>query len=151
MGHSAGAQLVALAACDKRWLGEVGASPQQLAGVIGISGPYDVAHLGRSLFTGGLPMVIPAFGTDPAVWSDVSPATHLREHLPPPFFIGWADGDFEVIRRDAKHFVDALTDVGAEVDTFQTTFDDHFSVITNFADDSDPLAERVLRFMKVTR
>jgi acetyl esterase/lipase len=151
MGHSAGAQLVALAACDKRWLEEVGASPQQLAGVIGVSGPYDVAHLGRSLFTGGLPMVIPAFGSDEAVWSDVSPATHLREHLPPPFFIGWADGDFEVIRGDAKHFIEALTDVGAEVDTFQGTFDDHFSVITNFADDSDRLAERVLRFMKVTR
>jgi acetyl esterase/lipase len=151
MGHSAGAQLVALAGCDKRWLNEVGASPEQLAGVIGISGPYDVAHLGRSLFTGGLPMVIPTFGKDEAVWTDVSPATHLREHQPPPFFVAWADGDFEVIRRDGRRFADALSDAGGEVDTFQTTFDDHFSVITNFADDSDPLAERVLRFMKVTR
>ncbi len=63
MGHSAGAQLVALAACDPRWLQEVGASPSQLKGVIGISGPYDVEHMGHSTFL-ALPMVIPAFGTE---------------------------------------------------------------------------------------
>jgi acetyl esterase/lipase len=68
MGHSAGAQLVALAGTDARWLEEAGGSPAQLKGVIGISGPYDVAHLGRSA-AGALTMVIAAFGDDAAVWS----------------------------------------------------------------------------------
>jgi acetyl esterase/lipase len=148
MGHSAGAQLVALAGCDKRWLEEEGESPSKLKGVIGVSGPYDIAHLGRSLFIGGFTMVMPAFGQDAGVWTDASPATHLHEEKPPPFFVAWADGDFEIIRRDSKRFADELEEAGVPVETFQTTFDDHFSVITNFADEGDPLAEQVLQFVK---
>ena len=41
MGHSAGAYNAAMLAVDPRWLGEVGLSPQALAGWIGLAGPYD--------------------------------------------------------------------------------------------------------------
>jgi acetyl esterase/lipase len=147
MGHSAGAQLVALAATDPRWLHEVGLAPRQLAGVIAISGPYDVAHLGSSLFIGG-PMVIPAFGSDRAVWRDVMPANHLRDGPPPPFFVAWADGDFEVLRRDAHLFVSQLEEAHVPVETFESPYDDHLSVITEFADVGNALGEHTLTFIQ---
>ncbi len=150
MGHSAGAHLVALAACDPKWLREWGASPSQLAGVIGVSGPYDVEHLGNAMFIGG-PLVFPTFGQDKNVWRDVMPARHLKESRPPPFLVAWADGDPEILRRDARRFVAALEEAHVPVQTYETTFDDHLSVITDFADSGNALGERVLQFVQQRR
>ncbi|MFO0688514.1 MAG: alpha/beta hydrolase [Myxococcota bacterium] len=41
MGHSAGAYNAAMLALDERWLAGVGRSPRELAGFIGLAGPYD--------------------------------------------------------------------------------------------------------------
>ncbi|HSV46149.1 MAG TPA: alpha/beta hydrolase [Ramlibacter sp.] len=41
MGHSAGAYNAAMLALDGRWLGRHNLAPRQLAGWIGIAGPYD--------------------------------------------------------------------------------------------------------------
>ena len=41
MGHSAGAYNAAMLALDRRWLQEAGASRDQIAGWIGLAGPYD--------------------------------------------------------------------------------------------------------------
>jgi acetyl esterase/lipase len=146
MGHSAGAHLATLIACDPKWLAEVGASPSQLKGVIGVSGPYDIEHLGKSTLFGGVTMVIPTFGSDHAVWRDAMPENHLGGH-PPPFLIAWADGDPELIRRDARIFTGALEQRHLKFETFQTTFDDHFSIIGNFGAPGDDLAKRVLQFI----
>ena len=40
MGHSAGGQIAALLACDRRYLGAVGMQPRELAGMIGVAGAY---------------------------------------------------------------------------------------------------------------
>ncbi len=45
-GHSAGAHIAAMLAIDARWLGKVGLSPgRDIAGLIGIAGPYDYLPL----------------------------------------------------------------------------------------------------------
>lgn len=41
MGHSAGGYNAAMLALDARWLAATGHSPQELAGFIGLAGPYD--------------------------------------------------------------------------------------------------------------
>jgi acetyl esterase/lipase len=46
MGHSSGGYNAAMVALDPRWLGELGASPKQLAGWIGLAGPYDFLPMG---------------------------------------------------------------------------------------------------------
>ena len=46
MGHSSGGYNAAMVALDDRWLGELGASPKQLAGWIGLAGPYDFLPIG---------------------------------------------------------------------------------------------------------
>lgn len=45
MGHSAGAHIGALLATDAHWLQAVGMQPRQLAGFIGLAGPYDFLPL----------------------------------------------------------------------------------------------------------
>ena len=46
MGHSAGAYNAAMLALDGRWLAAHGMAPRQLAGWIGIAGPYDFLPIG---------------------------------------------------------------------------------------------------------
>jgi acetyl esterase/lipase len=46
MGHSSGGYNAAMVALDARWLNETGASPTQLAGWIGLAGPYDFLPMG---------------------------------------------------------------------------------------------------------
>ena len=41
MGHSAGGYNAAMLALDARWLAEIGHAPKELAGFIGLAGPYD--------------------------------------------------------------------------------------------------------------
>ena len=46
MGHSAGAYIAAMLALDRAWLGDVGLDPNRdIAGLIGVSGPYDFLPL----------------------------------------------------------------------------------------------------------
>ena len=47
MGHSAGGYNAAMLALDPRWLATAGRSPQQLAGWIGLAGPYDFLPIGN--------------------------------------------------------------------------------------------------------
>jgi acetyl esterase/lipase len=45
-GHSAGAHIAAMLSIDMRWLGKVGLDPRRdIAGLIGIAGPYDLMPL----------------------------------------------------------------------------------------------------------
>ena len=85
-GHSAGAYNVAMLALDPRWLRAVGHSPDELAGWVGLAGPYNF-----------LPI------EDPGVkqvfdWPDTSPDTQPISHVddlarPLPVFLGAAVHD----------------------------------------------------------
>lgn len=149
MGHSAGAQLVALAAMDRRWLREVGLTPDAMKGVIPISGPYDVTRLGRALFFGGALMVHPAFGTRRQLWSEVSPLKYLRRsEPPPPFLCLWADGDPAMLRDDSARFAQALSRAGVPVEEHVATFKGHISVIMDLADEGDELGDAIEEYVK---
>ncbi|HSI58447.1 MAG TPA: alpha/beta hydrolase [Ideonella sp.] len=47
MGHSAGAYNAAMLALDQRWLAADGHSPRELAGWVGLAGPYDFLPTGN--------------------------------------------------------------------------------------------------------
>ena len=85
-GHSAGAYNVAMLALDPRWLRTAGHSPDELAGWVGLAGPYNF-----------LPIVDedvkPVFD-----WPDTSPDTQPINHVddlarPLPVFLGAAVHD----------------------------------------------------------
>ena len=78
MGHSAGAYIAAMLALDGRWLGEVGLTPgRDIAGLIGISGPYDILPL----HDGTLKEIFG--GNDPAT----QPISHVSAGAPPSLLL----------------------------------------------------------------
>jgi len=82
-GHSAGAYNVAMLALDPRWLQAVGHSPDELAGWVGLAGPYNFLPIGDP----GVKLVFD--------WPDTAPDTQPIRHVddlrrPLPAFIGAA-------------------------------------------------------------
>ncbi len=74
-GHSAGAHIAAMLAIDARWLRGVGLDPgRDIAGLIGISGPYDTMPLRDEILT------IIFGGADRP---DTQPIFHVRPGAPP--------------------------------------------------------------------
>lgn len=85
-GHSAGAYNAAMLALDARWLADVGMKPAELAGWVGLAGPYDFLPI-------GIPDVQRAFN-----WPD-TPANSQ-----PLFHAGGAEGlDHRVLLLAARN------------------------------------------------
>lgn len=102
MGHSAGAYNVMMAALDPRF----GIAPDVLAGVIGLSGPYDFYPFDVAASRN-------AFGSypDPEV---TQPIYHVSSHAPPILLIHGAD-DETVAPRNATALAERLEAAGAPV------------------------------------
>lgn len=84
MGHSAGAYNAAMLALDPRWLGHTDHAPMELAGWIGLAGPYDFLPINNL-------EARPVFH-HPNYPPDSQPITHAAEsHL--PVFLGAALND----------------------------------------------------------
>ena len=112
-GHSAGAYNVAMLALDPRWLAAVGHAPGELAGWVGLAGPYDFLPIDdattRLVFDW------------PATSRDTQPAAHVAD-LPRalPAFLGAPLEDHLVDPiRNTQGLVDKLRDRGAAV-TYRT-------------------------------
>ena len=96
-GHSAGAQIAALIGTDPRYLAAHGLSASDLAGVIGLSGPYDF------VISGGYRAV---FG-EPALWPQAQ-AINYVDGDEPPFLLIHGTADRVVEARDSQQLADKL-------------------------------------------
>jgi len=93
MGHSAGGQIAALLACDKRYLADVGMKPRDLAGMIGIAGAYAFLP-----FVAEEPEI---FGNDARGRYDSQPINFVDGDEPPMLLLQ-GDGDDEVPAQNAQ-------------------------------------------------
>ena len=84
MGHSAGAYNAAMLALDPRWLKAHGHRPEELAGWVGLAGPYDFLPIVN-------PDVKPVFNHPD--YPDNSQPLALATRASPPAFIGAARSD----------------------------------------------------------
>lgn len=83
MGHSAGAHIAAMLALDGRWLAVLSGGAPAIAGLVGLSGPYDFLPIRD-------PTLIRAFGG--ANRAETQPIGHVPAHPPPALLItGTAD------------------------------------------------------------
>lgn len=96
-GHSAGAQIAALMGTDSRYLAANGMKPSDLAGIIGLSGPYDF------VINGGYEAV---FGP-PTQWPDAQ-AVNFVDGDEPPFLLIHGTGDKVVEAKDSQELADKL-------------------------------------------
>ncbi|TZF87151.1 alpha/beta hydrolase [Cognatilysobacter lacus] len=104
-GHSAGAQIAALVGADARYLAPYGLKPHDLAGVIGLSGPYDFVVGTKYAAIFGAPSQWPAAQAVNAVDGDE-----------PPFLLVHATGDRVVDPADSQEMADRLRKAGVRAD-----------------------------------
>ena len=112
-GHSAGAYNAAMLALDPRWLRAAGHSPDELAGWVGLAGPYNFLPIENP----GVKLVFD--------WPDTSPDTQPISHVgdlarPLPVFLGAAVHDTVVHpERNSMPLLEKMKARGTTV-TFRT-------------------------------
>jgi acetyl esterase/lipase len=106
MGHSAGAHLAALATLDTRYLSAPGQPVPAIAGLIGLSGPYDFLPLKE-------PDLQDMFGP-PERYADSQPIHFARPDAPRTLLVHGL-GDTIVWPRNTRNLAAALSAVGVPV------------------------------------
>ena len=144
-GHSAGGHLASLVALDRGYLNRQGLSPKALAGVISISGLYELAP-SWNVSDNQKRATEKTFGTAPAILKQASPMHHVRADAP-PFLILNASQDFAGFVLDARRFADALRTAGNEA-VQQLVFKgtDHFTLV-KLDDENNPVRRTIRGFM----
>jgi len=100
MGHSAGAHIAALLATDAHWLDTVDMQPRELAGFIGLAGPYDFLPLKD-------PDFIDMFGRTHDAQLRSQPV-HFVDGDEPPMLLMQGDADKTVWPRNASSMASAM-------------------------------------------
>jgi acetyl esterase/lipase len=124
MGHSAGAHIAAMLAVDATWLAKVAMIPaRDLAGLIGLAGPYDFLPLRdevRIVIFGG------------ANRPETQPIFHVTPGAPPALLLtGGRDGIVEA--GNSTRFAARLRECGNRVKVFAYPHLGHFLIIAAFA------------------
>ncbi len=106
MGHSAGAHMAALLTLDGRYLAAAGRSAPRIAGLVGLSGPYDFLPLRE-------PDVQDMFGP-PALYPDSQPINFVRAGAPPMLLVHGLQDD-TVAPKNSRNLATALGVCGVPV------------------------------------
>lgn len=107
MGHSAGAYIAAMLAYDPHWLAEEQQRPEQLAGFIGLAGPYAFLPIED-------PEVQPIFHW-PETLPETQPLTHVTAHAPQTLLISATHDTVVNPERNSVALTDALQRAGVAV------------------------------------
>jgi len=106
MGHSAGAQMAALVTLDKSYFAATGQPVPRIAGVIGLSGPYDFLPLLE-------PDVQDMFGP-PQIYPQSQPINFVRADAPPMLLVHGLNDD-TVRSKNSRNLAAALSALGVPV------------------------------------
>ncbi len=144
MGHSAGAHLASLVALDGRYLRDARAPASAVAGVIAVSGIYDLGPRGPIARRAG-ELVVPVFGKDTSTLRSASPGTHARRG--PPFLILSGENDLDGFQVDARLFAARLRAGGTpDVQEIVLQGFDHFTIFDNMRAGRSVVRDLVLAF-----
>jgi acetyl esterase/lipase len=146
-GHSAGGHLVTLLLFDPSYLKAVGHAPEELSGVIALSGVFDLTRPIDDTPEGGFEaFIFPPFGPDKAARLAASPVSHLRA-VRPPLLVLLAGEDYKDMRQQSRDFVAALKARKLPVSFLTVPGRGHFELIQQIGRDKDPTTEQLVRFI----
>lgn len=137
-GHSAGGHLVSLLAIDPTYLKAEKRSPEDIRGVVSISGVYRIS---------ATPVFKSAFGSDTEVCKKASPINHVEAKLP-PFLVAYAETELPGLIDMAKEMQSALKKADVSSQLLECKDRNHVTIITSFADDEDSLNKAFRVFVK---
>jgi dienelactone hydrolase len=132
---------------DKRHLAAAGLDADRLAGVIPLSGIFDLTQPIDDVADGGFPRYIhPPFGDRRADLEAASPMGHLRP-TPVPVLVALAGADYRAMQRQSEAFVSALRARSIDV-VFETVAGrEHFELVHAIGRDGDPTTELIAEFV----
>ncbi len=146
LGHSAGGQLAALIAADRKYLDALGAPPNVPAGVVPVSAPFDLRDISSTRRWATRLTIGFAFDSDlPFRWS-MSPLAHVRPGLPPFLIIRGAEDPF-VTQPEAEAMAAAIRAAGGSANTVTAPGRSHIAVFVLMPQPGDQAAAAVLRFV----
>lgn len=140
-GHSAGAYLATLLVTDSSYLAALGSNIQQIRGLVAVSGFYHVERIAPERDKR-------IWGESADAWRAASPRSHLHNRLPPALFVH-ADGDDDARRAENLDIAETARRAGnARVESVRIADRDHRSLWKRIVEANDPLAERILGFLR---
>ena len=125
MGHSAGGYNAAMVALDARWLGGESIAPTQLAGWIGLAGPYEFLPIEN-------PDVKPVF-LHPDTPLESEPIRHVSAAVPRTFLAAAPDDELVNPERNTKQLASKLQKTGIPVTLQIYPYTSHTTLIGAFA------------------
>lgn len=143
MGHSAGAYNAAMVALDGRWLQAEGMTPSQLAGWIGLAGPYDFLPIGDA-------QTQVAFSW-PGTPADSQPLAHASSSSPPALLLAPTADRVVNPQRSTVALAQRLKSSGVRVESELFDGVSHVTLMASMASvlrGQAPVRERVVAFVK---
>ena len=145
MGHSAGGYNAAMVALDPRWLQAENLNPSQLAGWIGLAGPYDFLPIGDRLTQ-------IAFNW-PDTPEDSQPMAHVSRLSPPALLLAPTKDNLVSPERSTLALAARLKSNGVRVESALFDGVSHVTLLASMASilrGRAPVLERVTAFVKAT-
>jgi acetyl esterase/lipase len=152
-GHSTGGHLSVLVASDPKFLAAYHLASTDIAGVIGLSAPVDLAphadgHGYGNLMAG--PRGKGVFPADPAEVAAVSPLQRLGHQLPRTLLLVGSE-DFPMLAADARAFAQKAESFGTVIATEVISGNDHMGMVRGLTAESDPVFKRVVAFIELNK
>ncbi len=139
VGHSAGAHIAAMLGTDARFLHAVGMQPRDLAGVIGLAGPYDFLPITD-------PALKPIFGPE-SQWPLSQPVNYV-DGDEPPFLLLQGTADTKVRPRNAPRLAQRLRTQGETADLRMIEGAGHIDLLVGLLREESPVRRAVLDFVE---
>jgi len=132
-GHSAGAHLVSLLALDEKHLGKFDLERKSIAGVIAMSGVYNVDKLDTFLAAGDK--------------HAASPIAHARPGAP-PFWISYCQWDYFGLPKQARDFSATLRKNFVSAQLLYVPAESHISEVLSLVQEHSLLVDTILGIVK---
>ncbi len=146
-GHSAGGHLITLLLMDPQYLRAEKVNADSLAGVVPLSGVFDLTKPMDDTSQGGAAFYIhPPFGTDRRGLEAASPIKHLRK-TPVPLLVLLAGEDYRAMQDQSQRFVDALRRRNLAVTYEVIDRRGHFEIVTGIGTPDDRTTDLIARFV----
>ena len=138
VGHSSGAHMAAMLGTDARFLRAVGMRPRDLAGIVGLAGPYDFLPLTD-------PALMQVFGRE-SEWPKSQPVNFV-DGDEPPFLLFQGTVDTLVNPANAERLAKRLRAINEPVEVHMLDGTSHAGLLVDLLRDASPVRQDVLRYL----
>ena len=139
--------MITLLTFDPHYLDKVDVSPDEIAGLITISGVFEIKTQKGGASKKYLEMV---FGAE-EVWKEASCQTYAdkaKSNLP-PLLVTWVDDENELIKNESIGLIKVLENAGVEYRSYIFEGNNHNAFVTELQNSSSTFSKELMDFIAV--